>query len=186
MGFWGKREFQDDERRKCIAYLEEQWKIQSFQKKESDFYDNSVINFSSSSVTDSRVAKEMRRATSRLVQSINESLKRLRSISSVPDAASRAWHDWELRYSDYLAWATVQMAIGDALLSNQAHAEAQFGRLNKLALQRDESLRKAMVETIKLMRRLELTEDEHSRLFQVAEDALKENWQPEEISKSYG
>ena len=179
MGFWGKRKFQDDERRKCIAYLEEQWKIQSFQKKESDFYDNSVMNFSSSSVTDSHVAKEMCRATSRLVQSINESLKRLRSISLVPDAASGAWHGWELRYSDYLAWATAQMAIGDALLSNRARAETQLERLNKLALQRDKSLSKAMDETIKLMRRLKLTEDEHARLFQVAEDVLKENWQPD-------
>ncbi len=179
MGFWGKRKFQDDERRKCIAYLEEQWEIQSFQKKESDFYDNSVINFSSSSVTDSHVAKEMCRATIRLVQAINESLRRLRSISSVPDAASRAWHGWELRYSDYLAWGTAQMAIGDALLSNRALAEAQLERLNKLALQRDESLRKAIDETIKLMRRLKLTEDEHARLFQVAEDVLKENLQPD-------
>ena len=184
MGPWGKRKFQDDERRKCIAYLEEQWKIQSFQKKESDFYDNSVINFSSSSVTDSHVAKEMCRATSRLEQSINESLKRLRSISSVPDATSRTWHGWELRYSDYLAWATAQMAIADALLSNRAHAEAQLERLNKLALQRDESLRKAIDETIKLMRRLKLTKDEHARLFQVAEDALKENWQPEEAKET--
>ena len=179
MGFWGTRKLEGDERHKCIAYLEEQWKIQSFQKKESDFYDSSVINFSSSSVTDSHVAKEMCRATSRLVQSINESLKRLRSISSVPDAASGAWHGWELRYSDYLAWATAQMAIADALLSNRTHTETQLERLNRLAGQRDRSLSKAMDETMKLMRRLRLTEDEHARLFRVAEDALRENWQPD-------
>ena len=184
MGFWGKRKLQDDERHKCVAYLEEQWKIQSFQKKESDLYDNSVINFSSSSVTDRHVIKEMRRASSRLVQSINESLRRLRSISPVPGAASRAWHGWELRYSDCLAWATAQVAMADALLSNRAHAEAQLERLNKLALQRDESLRKAIDETIKLMRRLKPTEDEHARLFQVAEDALKENWQPKKSEEA--
>ncbi len=185
MGFlFGKPKIKGDERRQCLAYLEEQWKIQSFQKKESELYDNSVIKFSSLNVTDKNVVKEMCRATSRLVQSINESLRRLRSISPVPDAASRAWHGWELRYSDYLAWATAQVAMADALLSNRAHAEAQLERLNKLALQRDESLRKAIDETIKLMRRLKPTEDEHARLFQVAEDALKENWQPEEAKET--
>ena len=179
MGVWGRPKLQDEERRNCIAYLEEQWTIQSFQSKESDLYDNTVRSFSSSSVADSRVAEELCRATSRLVQSIEESRRRLRSISLVPDAASGAWHSWELRYSDYLAWARAQMTIAEALLSNPARAENELGRLIQLAIQRDKSLRKATDETTKLMRRLRLTEHEQTRLFQVAEDALKEGWQPD-------
>ena len=185
MGFlFGKPKIKGDERRQCLAYLEEQWKIQSFQKKESDLYDNSVIKFSSLNVTDKNVVKEMCRAATQLEQSVNESLRRHRGISSVPDAASKAWRTWELRYSDYLSFATAQTVVADALLSNRAHAEAQLERLNKLALQRDESLRKAIDETIKLMRRLKLTDVEHARLFQVAEDAQNENWQPKKSEET--
>jgi hypothetical protein len=181
MGFlFGEPKIEGEKRQQCLSYLEEQWKINSFQKKESDLYDDSVMKFSNSGVTDNHVVKEMYRAANRLVQSVNESLRRLREISFVPDVASTAWHAWELRYSDYLAWATVQAAVADALLSNRANADAQLERLSKLTLQRDKSLRKAIDETTKLMQGFKLTDNEHARLFQVAEYAQNENWQPEE------
>ncbi len=185
MGFvFSKPEIKDDERRQCIAYLEQLWKIQSFQKKESDLYDNSVIKFSSFSVTDSHVVKEMCQAATRLEQSVNESLRRHRGISSVPDVASKVWRAWESRYSDYLAFATAQAVVSNALLSNRASADAQLEQLDKLTSQRDKSLRKAIDETIKLGRRLKLTDVEHARLFQVAEDAQNENWQTKKYKRT--
>ena len=177
---FGKQKIGGGERQQCLACLEELWKIQSFQKKESDLYDTSVIKFASSNVADEQVIQEMFKVTNRLIQSINESIEHLCGISPIPEAVFPVWHAWESRYSDYLAWATVQTEVANALLSNRAEADDKLKLLNKLTAQRDKSLHKAIDESMKLLKALNLNDDEQARLFQIAKEAENETWQSDE------
>jgi len=177
---FGKQKIDGVERQQCLACLEELWEIQSFQKKESDLYDTSVIKFAGSNVADEQVIQEMLKVTNRLIQSVNESIEHLRGISPIPIAVSPVWHAWELRYSDYLAWATVQAEVANALLSNRAQADDKLKLLNKLTSQKGKSLHKAIDESMQLLKALKLNDDEHARLFWIAKEAENETWQSDE------
>lgn len=177
---FSKQKIDGDERHQCLSCLEELWKIQSFQKKESDLYDNAVIKFTNYSVADEQVIQEMYKVTNRLMQSINESIERLHSISPIPRAVFPAWHAWESRYSDYIAWATAQAEMAKALLSNRDDADDKLKLLNKLTSHRDKSLHKAIDESMKLLKALNLNDDEHARLFRIAKEAENETWQSDE------
>lgn len=181
---FGEPKIRDDELRKYLAYLEEEWKLTAFQEKEADLYNNAVVKYSSSVSTNTHAAKQMCRAANRLAQSASEILRRRGKMASVPDAASAMYFAWQLTYSDYSAWATAQSAAIEAVANGM---EPRSERVRGLLAQSEKSRNKAMNEEKKLLKRLKLsglTGDMVQKIFNDASAAITaENWQPEEVYK---
>ena len=177
MGFlFGEPKIQGEELHKCLAYLEEEFKLTAFQEKEADLYNNALVKYGKSISTDSHAAKEACQAANRLVQSAGEILRRREQIAPIPDAASATYFAWQLTYSDYSSWATAQAAAIEAVANG---IEPISERVRELLLQSEKSREKAMKEMKKLIRRLKLSGNEAQKLFNNAIIVTKaEDWQP--------
>ena len=177
MGFlFGKPKIEDYELQKCLAYLEEEWKIRAFQEKEVDLYNKALVGCSKEISTDSTAAKEVYRAAKRLVQSTREILRRRGKLTSIPDTASAMYSAWQLTYSDYSAWTETQPDVVEAVANG---LEPNREHVRKLLLQAEKSRREAEKEEEKLLKRLKLSGDEAKKLFRKALDTVvAEDWQP--------
>ena len=179
---FGEPKIQGEELRKCLAYLEEEFKHTAFQEKEADLYNNALIKYGKSISTDSRAAKEACQAANRLAQSAGEILRRREQIAPIPDAASATYFAWQLTYSDYSAWATAQAAAIEAAATGM---EPYGERVRELLLQSEKSREKAMKEMEKLIKRLKLSGDRAQQLFNNALASVEaENWQPKKSKKA--
>ena len=192
MGFlFGQPKIHGDERSKCLAYLEEEFKLTAFQEKEANLYNNAKVTYISAPREDA--AKQMRIAANRLARSATEILKRRGKMASIPDAAYATYFAWQLTYSDYSSWATAN-AVGLGGVMNfpsvdmgslDTIAEVHGEHVGKLFLQSEKSREKAMKEMKKLLKRLKLSGAEAQTLFNNASAAIEaENWQPKKSKKS--
>lgn len=182
MGFlFGEPKIQGDGLRKCLAYLEEEWKLKAFQEKEADLYNNALVKCGRSISADGHAAKEMCRAANRLAQSASEILRRRGKMASIPDAPSAMYFAWQLTYSDYAAWATAQCAAIEAVANGmEPHGE----RVRELLSQSEKSRHEAEKEEKKLLKRLKLSGNVVKGIFNNASAAVEaEKWQPEEVLK---
>ena len=89
MGFlFGQPKIQGEELRKCLAYLEEEWKLSAFQEKEVNIYNDARARWITSMSPDSHAVKEMRKTADRLAQAASEIIRRRGDMLSIPEAAS--------------------------------------------------------------------------------------------------
>jgi len=177
MGFlFGEPKIRGEELQRCLAYLEEEWKLKAFQEKEADLYNNALVKYGKSISTDSRAAKEVCQAANRLAQSATEILEQRNKVASIPDVASAMYFAWQLTYSDYSAWAAAQAAAIEAWgRGMESHGE----RVRALLSQSEKSRHEAEKEEKKLLKRLKLSGDAVRRIFNNASAAVKaDNWQP--------
>jgi len=160
-----------DQRQQCLAYYQEELKLKAFQQEEADLYNEAVVKYGMSVGTDDKAAKGMLRATSRLVESANEILRRRAEMRSVPDMASAMYFAWQTTYSDYLAWASAQAAAVSAAAEGMVpHGQ----RVRELLEESEKSRRKAEGEEKKLLKRLKLSSHEMRELLAEASVALEE------------
>ena len=146
-----------DIRQQCLAYYQEELRFKAFQEKEADLYNEAVVKYGMSVGTDDRAAKEMLRATKRLVESANEILRRRSQMAGVPDMASATYFAWQTTYSDYLAWASAQAAAVSAVANGMVpHGK----RVQELLEESEKSRRKAEGEEKRFLKRLKLRSNE--------------------------
>ena len=165
-------------RRQCLAYYQEELKFKVFQEKEADLYNQAEMEYGMSAETDSEVAKEMLPAARRQAESANEILRRRGKMASIPDTASAMYFAWQVAYSDYLSWATAQVAAVSAVANGMvSHAE----RVQRLLSRSEKSRRKAEAEEKKLLKRLKLTSNEARKMLIKASMAVGDKvWLSEE------
>ena len=170
-----------DIRQQCLAYYQEELNFKAFQEKEADLYNEAVVKYGMSVGTDDRAAKEMLRATKRLVESANEILRRRSQMAGVPDMASATYFAWQTTYSDYLAWASAQAAAVSAVAKGMVpHGK----RVQELLEESEKSRRRAEGKEKRFLKQLMITGDEVRRMLTEASTVVgSQNCQAEEVSK---
>lgn len=170
------RELPNEEFQRCLVYLEEEWKLKAFQDKEAELYNNALVKYAGSMVSDSLASKEMCKAANRLAESATEIVRRRASMASIPNVASATYLKWQTTYSDYSAWATAQCAaieaLADGIIPNSQ-------RVKELLSQSEKNRSQAEKEEKKVMKCLGLRIDEVSKMLSNASAAVAaDNWQP--------
>lgn len=173
---FGKSKIKGDELSKCLAYLEEEWKLTAFQEKEADIYNDALVKYGSLMEIDRNAAKEMCQAINRLLQSASEILGRRSRISSVPDVASVSFSAWQSTYTSYLTWTQAQAAVIQALADG---TEPNVRRSTELISKSENHRSIAMSELRILLKRLDISGKELQGLHDHATTTVEEdNWKP--------
>jgi hypothetical protein len=177
---FGKPKLDREEFNQCLKYLEEHYKLTTFQEKEADIYNESLTQYMPSLTTDSHSAKEMLKVAERFKKAAHLLLKRSKELISVPDSAGAQHFAWQIVFSDYVAWVDAQYAVYNAIVKGKPpFAE----RVKTLFHQQEESHQKALKEEKKflnLLRSNGLNASDIQRLTDKAFEAIEaENWQPE-------
>ena len=195
---WFRSKLSDEERKKCLAYLEEEWKLRAFYAKERNIHEEAIaeaaIRLNSHQITSKEFQEEICRASSRLAKATVELLTRRSDIWPVPDIAYEACVAWETAYSAYSAWATAQASheteygkvYGLPVARAKLVAEGiSLKGLREHVLQYEKCWQKAINEEKKLVKRLKLSDEERVTLLEEAENAVASgNWQPQEAKHS--
>ena len=92
MGFlFSEQKIQGDERRKCLEYLKEEFKIAAFDQKEGEVLVNAMAECSakleSYQINSHEFQKEISRIMNRLAQATKEIIRRRDKMTNVPNAA---------------------------------------------------------------------------------------------------
>lgn len=165
----------------CLAYLEEEWKLKAFQSKEADLWNNGLVKYGNSMVTDSLASKEMCKAAKRLQQATGEILRRRGRMVSIVDMAAVMYSKWGVAYLDYQAWAEAQCAAIEAVAEGMV---PNSERVKELLSQAEKSRSQAEKEERKLIKRLKLSAADLSRMLASASAAVAdESWQPPAYEK---
>jgi replicative superfamily II helicase len=186
MGFlFGEPKLDREEFNQCLKYLEEHYKLTTFQEKEADIYNEALTQYMPSLATDSHSAKEMLKVAERFKKAAHLLLTRSKQLVSVPESAGALHFAWQIVFSDYAAWVDAQYAVYVAIADRRPpFAE----RVQALFRQQEESHKKALQEEKKLLKRLRasgLTPSDIQRLIDKAFVAIaSENWQPEEANET--
>lgn len=182
MGFlFGEPKLDREEFNQCLKYLEEQYKLATFQEREADIYNESLTQYMPSLTTDSHSAREMLKVAERFKKAAHLLLKRSRQLVSVPESAGALHFAWQAVFSNYTTWVDAQHAVYAAI----AEGKPPFAeRVQDLFRQQEESHQKALQEEKKLLKLLRangLTASDIQRLNDKAFAAIEaENWQPDE------
>jgi len=180
MGFlFGKPKLDKEEFNQCLKYLEEHYKLTTFQEKEADIYNESLTQYMTSLTTDSRSAEEMLKVAERFKKASHELFARSKQLVSVPEPAGALHFAWQIVFSDYTAWVDAQYAAYAAIAKgNPPFAE----HVQSLFHKQEESHQKALKEEKKLLELLVasgLTPSDIQRITDKAFAAIEaENWQP--------
>ena len=177
--------------RKCLAYLEEEYKISAFCQTEKRLFEYILIEYTirvnSNKITASEFQNEISRSTNRLAQSASEIMRRRARMISIPNAAYPTYSAWHKAYSAYSTWITAQ-ANEEA---EKAKVQIRLVELKSLGIirqnlsQHEKSMSKAANEQNKLLKRLGLSEEEAQTLLENALNEIKsENWQPKVMIES--
>jgi len=186
MGFlFGEPKLDREEFNQCLKYLEEHYKLTTFQEKEADIYNESLTQYMPSLTTDSHSAKEMLKVAERFKKAAHLLLTRSKQLVSVPEPAGALHFAWQIVFSDYTAWVDAQYAVYAAIAKgNPPFAE----HVQTLFRQQEKSHQKALQEEKKLLKLLRangLTPSDIQRLIDKAFAAIaSENWQPEEAKET--
>ncbi len=165
----------------CLKYLEEHYKLTTFQEKEADIYNESLTKYMPSLTTNNHSAKEMLKVAERFKKAAHLLLKRSKQLASVPESAGALHFAWQIVFSDYTAWVDAQYAVYTAI----AEGKPPFAEhVQTLFRQQEESHQKALLEEKKLIKLLKsngLTPSDIQSITDKAFAAIEsENWQPDE------
>jgi len=87
MGFlFGEPKLDREEFNQCLKYLEEHYKLTTFQEKEADIYNEALTQYMPSLATDSHSAKEMLKVAERFKKAAHLLLTRSKQLVSVPES----------------------------------------------------------------------------------------------------
>lgn len=176
------RKIKDDRRIPCLAYLEEEYKLTTFEEREAGLYNNALTKYGNAMLKDERAGKEMSKAGKRLVEAANEILRRRRDMAAIPDEVSAMFLAWSSAFSAYLTWATAQSAAIEAVTSGM---KPVAGSVEQLFEQFGVARHKAEDEERKLSRRLEIRGEELQRLYDKASTEIAaDKWRPQPSKKS--
>ena len=185
MGFLsGKSEVQDTEPGRYLPYLEEELKLMMFRAKEQELYDGALAKYGFSVAVDSNAAREMRRASDRLVQAVSEILRRRDKMAAsvIPDEVSAVYSAWQKAYLAYSEYAKAESAGWEGEAKG---TRADYRRMRKLFSQAEDLRHKASREQNKFARRLKMSDEVVEKLMADASAAvLAEGWQPKEIEEA--
>ena len=185
MGFlFGERKLDREEFNQCLKYLEEHYRLTTFQEKEADIYNEALTQHMRSLASDSHSAKEMLKVAERFRKAAHLLLTRSKQLVSVPESAGALHFAWQMVFSDYTAWVDAQYAAYAAI----AEGKPPFAeRVQTLFRQQEKSHRKALQEEKKLGKLLRangLTASDIQKITDKAFAAIEaENWQPEEVGE---
>jgi len=181
MGFlFGERKLDREEFNQCLKYLEEHYKLTTFQEKEAAIYNEGLTQHMPSLASDSHSAKEMVKVAERFKKAAHLMLTRSKQLISVPESAGALHFAWEIVFSDYTAWVDAQYAVYTAI----AEGKPPFAEhVRTLFRQQEKSHQNALREEKKLLKLLRangLTASDIQRLVDKAFAAIEaENWQPD-------
>jgi hypothetical protein len=176
---------QDDERRQCLAYLEEEFKIAAFDQKAREAFENAMVEsatkLNASQISSQEFQKEISQAVLRLDVAAKETIRRRDKMTRVPNMALSTYSAWHRMYLAYSAWAAVKTAqeTKSASVSIPAVSKDEIEKTIKLFQEYEKCKIKAAKEHHKLLKRLRLSDEETQGLFNNALAAIEaENWQP--------
>ncbi len=179
MGFlFGGPKPDKEEFNQCLKYLEEHYKLTTFQENEADIYNEALTRYMPSLTIDNHSAKEMLKVAERFRKAAHLLFKRSKQLVSVPEPTGALHFAWQIVFSDYTAWVDAQYAVYLAIVEgNPPFTE----HVQTLFLQQEKSHQKALKEEKKLLKLLRsngLTPNDIQRLTDKAFAATEaENWE---------
>ena len=181
MGFlFGKRRLDREEFDQCLNYLEEHYKLTTFQEKEAGIYNSALVQYGPSLATDTNSAKEMVKVAERFRKAAHVLLARSKQLASAAESAGTLHLAWDIVFSDYTAWVDAQYAAYTAIAEGKPPL---VERVRTLFRQQEKSHQNALREEKKLLKLLMangLTLSDMQTLRDKAFAAIEaENWQPD-------
>jgi len=171
-----------DRRFECLTYLEEEYKLTTFEEREAERYNNTLTKYGNAMVKDERAGKEMSKAAKRLMVAANEILKRRREMTAIPDEVGSMFLAWSSAFTTYAAWATAQSAAIEAITSGM---KPVAGGVEQLFEQFKVSRQRAEEEEKKLLKRLDIRGEELQKLNDKASAEIdSDKWRPQRPKKS--
>jgi hypothetical protein len=176
MGLFGGTKIDGIELQKCLEYFEQETKVVTFQTKEADLHNNTMVKYGNSIADNSLAASEAVKSARRLSQSANELIRRHQNIKNVPSAASPASYAWDITLSSYLAWASANAAAIEAMAN---HMSPNWTYVQQLANENQKARKKANDEDLKFLKRLKVNTDEIAKIIARATSLNSiESWEP--------
>ena len=172
-----------EEFNQCLEYLEEHYKLTTFQEKEADIYNEALTRCMPTLATDNRSAKEMLKVAERFKKAAHLLLKRSKQLVSAPESAGTLHFAWQIVFSDYTAWVDAQYAVYKTIAEgNRPFVE----HVQNLFRQQDKSHKKALKEEKKLLNLLRANGLKVSDIQSLTDKAFSaietENWKPDRKS----
>jgi tetratricopeptide (TPR) repeat protein len=165
MSFFGSQKIDGIELQECLSYFEALNKVLAFQDKETDLFNNAMIEYGNS-IEDhpgARVANDMKRAINRLEQAATEIIKRHEKIRNVPNAASTMHSAWLESFSANALWASAMVEAIEsspyALLDMASGMTPQIEYAEQLAREHQKRFGRAQDEYEKLLNRMKVSEE---------------------------
>ena len=179
LGFFStKPKLTESERVDCLHYLEEEEKLQVFRSKENDLCNAVLSEDNQSRSSDSQVNEKMYRAANRLVKAAEHILKSRAEMKSIPDIASKHYLAWQKVYIDYHTHVAAVSRLWEGKVQGITPNDRD---LKKSQFSLKLSLKRANKETDKLLKRLQLNDDELRKMRSEAAAYYEaEKWQPRE------
>ena len=181
---FGERKLDREEFNQCLKYLEDHYKLTTFQEKEADIYNEALTQYGPSLANDTSSAKEMLKVAERFKKAAHVLLTRSKQLVSVPESAGALHFAWDIVFSDYTAWVDAQYAVYAAIAQGNPPL---VERVQTLFRQQEKSHQNALREEKRLLKLLmanDLTPSDMQRLRDRAFAAIEaENWQPEEVGE---
>ncbi len=188
MGFlFGEPKTQGDERQRCLSYLEEEFKISAFHEKESQLFENVMLECSLKGMHGKEFQERISSASNRLARAAEETLKRRAKLKDIPSAASSTYSAWHRMYSAYSAWMTEQAAqqAKHAKVLIPIPQKDEIERISRLIQAYEKYKAEAAKEHYELLKRLKLSEEETEELLHNAAASIaQDNWQPRKSEKT--
>lgn len=175
----GKARITGDELQQCLTYYEAEMRINAFQVKEADLFNNTMVKYFESIIEDAEAARKMCDAANRRVQAIQEVLRRHESIHPVPEAAFSMRHEWYITFLAVATWAEATLSAMEAIANGM---KPHFAYVQHLVGEYQTAWRKAQKEDRKFLRRLQVTPDVIDKIMRRCSEAAEaNNWQPKPI-----
>jgi hypothetical protein len=176
MGLFDSPKIDGDMLQQCLVYFEESSKVVSFQTKEADIYNNALEKYGNSITENPFAAGEMNKAAKRLLQSVNEVVRRYENINTVPNPALFAHSAWQHTLSSCMRWATETESAIDSVSRGM---EPNFFDVQKFVNEYQKSWKKAKDEDVKFLKRLNVSPEEIANIVARALSfASEDNWKP--------
>ena len=172
-----RQRIDQEERNKCLSYLQEEMKLIAFREIEQRLFDEVFIQYYRQE-HDKRgdIPRDaLLNAAKRVVEAAKEILRRRRKITSVPDIASSMFYAYQKRFEDCLALKERQVDTMTQFVPEAGTAD----RLEESMVAEKKSRDIALKEEKKIWRRLKLSDSDVLKMWNYAVDTVKaENWQP--------
>jgi tetratricopeptide (TPR) repeat protein len=177
----------DEERRRCLAYHDEQLRVAAFLDRERRLLDGTLDECWPAVSHSPEAAGELCRASDRFRQAAEEAVRRQEMIQSVPAAASRFHAAESAHFSWTSAWAKANLAVMETLAQGRPPFYVPFERLEGEAASAWQEAR----ETYRSFRRcLGLAAGEADALQKALrthdfEEAGVDEWRPEPYTRDF-